>query len=102
MAEEAGSAGFEESSRRQERDEAKVGELTCLLQTIYDLVDPEDDVSFAGSGLLDEGEEGKTDGKELRESKCRRQFEGKGDRGAEIKILKVNRAEDGIVGDSGV
>jgi hypothetical protein len=28
--------------------------------------------------------------------------EGKGDRGAEIKILKVDRAEDGIVGDSGV
>ena len=55
MAEEAGRAGFEETSGRQERDEAKVGELTCFLQTIHGLVDPEDDVSFSGSGRLDEG-----------------------------------------------
>jgi hypothetical protein len=59
MTEEAGCAGFEESSKRQERDEAKVGELTGLLQTIHGLVDPEDDVSSAGLGLFDEGEEGK-------------------------------------------
>jgi hypothetical protein len=107
MTEEAGCAGFEESSRRQERDEAKVGELTGLLQTIHGLVDPEDDVSFSGSGRLDEGKEGKTG------ETCGRVSadvnsneltlgEGKGDGGAEIKILKVDRAEDGIVGDSGV
>jgi hypothetical protein len=40
MAEEAGCAGFNEASGRQERDEAKVGELTGLLQTIHGLVDP--------------------------------------------------------------
>jgi hypothetical protein len=70
-----------------QRDEAKVGELTCLLQTIYGLVDPEDDESFFGSGRLDKGEEGKTG------ENCGRASadvnsneltlgEGKGDRGA--------------------
>ncbi len=55
MADEAGCAGFNEGSGRQERDEAKVGVLTGLLQTIHALVDPEDDKSFSGSGRLDEG-----------------------------------------------
>ena len=55
MAEKAGGPGLNETSGRQERDKAKVGELTCLLQTIHGLVDPEDDVSFSGLGLLDEG-----------------------------------------------
>jgi hypothetical protein len=55
MAEEAGCSGFDEASGRQERDEAKVRELTRLLQTIHGLVDPEDDESFSGSGCLNEG-----------------------------------------------
>ena len=55
MAEEAGCASLKETSRRQERDKAKVGELTSLLQTIHGLVDPEDDVSFSGLDLFDEG-----------------------------------------------
>ncbi len=63
--------------------------------------------TFSGSGLLDEGEEEKTG------ENCGRVSadvnsneltlgEGKGDRGAEIKVLQVDIAEDGIVGDSGV
>ena len=60
MAKEAGCAGFNEASGRQERDEAKVGELTRPLQTIHGLVDPEDDESFSGSDCLNEGYEGKT------------------------------------------
>ena len=56
MAEEAGCPGLNETSGRQERDKAKVGELTSLLQTIHHgLVNPEDDVSFSGLGLFDEG-----------------------------------------------
>ena len=55
MAEEAGCAGFKEASGRQERDEAKVRKLTSLLKTIHGLVDPEDDISFSGLGLFDEG-----------------------------------------------
>ena len=59
MAEEAGCPGLKETSGRQEIDKAKVGELTSLLQTIHSLVNPEDDESFSGLGLFDEGEEGK-------------------------------------------
>ena len=55
MAEEAGCPGLKETSGRQERDKAKVGELTSLLQTIHGLVNPEDDVSFSGFGLFGEG-----------------------------------------------
>ncbi len=55
MAEKAGCSGFDEANGRQERDKAKVGELTRLLQTIHGLVDPEDDNPFSGSGCLDKG-----------------------------------------------
>jgi hypothetical protein len=55
MTEEARSASLEKANRRQERDEAEVGKLTRLLQTIHSLVDPKDDESFSGSGRLDVG-----------------------------------------------
>ena len=64
-------------------------------------------MSFSGRGRLDEGKEGKTGencGRVSADVNSNESTlgEGKGDRGAEIKILKVDRAEDGIVGDSGV
>jgi hypothetical protein len=45
MAEEAGSASFDKANNgRQERDEAKVGELTRFLQTMHGLVRGKDGI----------------------------------------------------------
>ena len=54
------SNGFQEARIRQERDKTKVGELTCIFQTIHGLIDVEDDEPLAVLTGANEGKERET------------------------------------------
>jgi hypothetical protein len=50
--------GLKETGLGYEGDKTKLGEFTCLFQTIHALIDAEDDVAFSGSACTDERVEG--------------------------------------------
>jgi hypothetical protein len=57
MTKETGSTRFKKVRLREERDQAKVRELTRIFQTIHGLIDAEDYEGFAGSGGPNKGKE---------------------------------------------
>ena len=57
MAKQTRGGGFTEARLRQERDKTKVGELTCIFQTIHGLIDAKDDEPLAVPTGANEGKE---------------------------------------------
>jgi hypothetical protein len=59
VAEKTGGKGLVEVERLKERDEAEIGELTCLFEAVHRFLYTENDVLLSRFILLDEGEERK-------------------------------------------
>ncbi len=59
VAEKTGGKGSVEVKRLKERDEAEIGELTCLFEAVHRFLYTKNDVPLSRFILLDEGEERK-------------------------------------------
>jgi hypothetical protein len=102
VAKQTRGGGFTEARLRQERNKTKVGELTCIFQTIHGLIDAKDDEPLAVPTGANEGKERETGkdcggvGVNVNSNELTLGYRER-DWGAEIEVGEVGGAKIGIL-----